>query len=91
MFSDEKGGVRMMIESQSQPVGRPYEDMKKSSASSFGDPGSHVLFVVPQGLKKHKHKFTAKLAHHDVEDELRMQLLTLRCQTDRNTPTGHWI
>jgi hypothetical protein len=45
--------------------------MKVSLEPSFGAPGSHILGVVGQGLKKHK--FTAKLAQH-VVSELRMHL-----------------
>ncbi len=86
MFEDEIGGVRIIIESQSG--GRPNKDMKMSSAPSLGAPGGHIFDVIAQGLKKLKS--TAKLAQH-VEEELRMHLLTLRCQTDRNTPTGFKI
>jgi hypothetical protein len=69
MFEDEIGGVRIIIDCQSR--WRPNEDMKMSSAPSFGAPGGHIFDVVAQGLKKHKHKFTAKLAQH-VAEELRM-------------------
>ncbi len=72
----------MIIESQSG--GRPNEDMKMSSAPSFGAPGSHIFDVVALGLKKHV--FTAMLAQH-VASELRMHLWTSRSQTDRNTPS----
>ena len=48
---------------------RPIEDMKMSSAPSFGAPGGHIFDVVAQGLKTLK--FTAKLAQH-VAGELRM-------------------
>ena len=41
-------------------MGRPIEDMKMSSAPSFGAPGGHIFDVVAQGLKKHV--FTAMLA-----------------------------
>ncbi len=75
---------------ESQLGGRPNKDMKMGSAPSFGAPGGHIFDVVAQGLKKLN--FTAKLAQHvEVEEELRMHLLTLRCQTDRNTPTGFKI
>jgi hypothetical protein len=51
MFEDEIGGVRIIIEDQSR--GRPNEDMKMSSAPSFGASGGHNIFdVVAQGLKK---------------------------------------
>ena len=43
-------------------MGRPIEDMKMSSAPSFGTPGGHIFDVVAQGLKKHV--FTAMLAQH---------------------------
>ena len=43
-------------------MGRPIEDMKMSSAPSFGTPGGHIFDVVAQGLKKHE--FTAMLAQH---------------------------
>ncbi len=49
----------------------PNEDMKMSSAPSFGAPGSLIFVVVAQGLKKHV--FTAMLAQH-VASELRMYL-----------------
>ncbi len=58
------------------------KDMQMSSATSFGAPGGHIFDVVAQGLKKRK--FIAKLAQ-DAAEELRMHLLTSRCQTDRNT------
>jgi hypothetical protein len=51
MFEDETGGVRIIIESLSG--GRPNEDMKMSSAPSFGAPGGPNFDVVAQGLKKH--------------------------------------
>ena len=60
MFEYEIGNVRMIIESQSG--WRPNEDMKMSSAPSFGAPGGHIFDVVAQGLKKHV--FTAMLAQH---------------------------
>ncbi len=41
MFEDEIGGVRIRIESQLR--WRPNEDMKMSSAPSFGAPGSLIL------------------------------------------------
>ena len=69
---------------ESQSGRRPNEDMKMSSAPSFGAPGGHICNVVAQGLKKHV--FTAMLAQH-VASELRMRLWTLRSQTDRNTPS----
>ncbi len=50
IFEDEIGGVR------------PNEDMKMSSAPSFGAPGGHIFDVVAPGLKKHV--FTAMLAQH---------------------------
>jgi hypothetical protein len=43
MFEVEIGGVRIIIESQSW--GRPNEDMKMSSAPSFGAPGGHIFEV----------------------------------------------
>ncbi len=49
MFEDEIGGVWIIIESQSG--GRPNEDMKMSSAPSFGAPGGHNFDEVAQGLK----------------------------------------
>ena len=55
-----------------------------SSEPSFGAPGGHIFDVVAQGLKKHE--FTAKLAQH-VASELRVNLWTSRCRTDRNTPS----
>ncbi len=51
MFEDETEGVLIIIESQSGWC--PNEDMKVSLAPSFGAPGSHILGVVAQGLKKH--------------------------------------
>ncbi len=81
MFEVEIGGVRIIIESQSW--GRPNNDMKMSSAPSFGAPGGHIFDVVAQGLKKHV--FTAMLAQH-VASELRMHLWTSRSRTDHNTP-----
>ncbi len=67
--------MRIIIESQ---LGmHPNEDMKMSSAPSFGAPGGHIFDVVAQGLKIKK--FTAKLAQH-VAEELRMHFLTSRCQ-----------
>ena len=71
IFEGEIGGERITIESKSG--GRPNEDMKMSSASSFGAPGGHIFDVVAQGLKKHV--FTAMLAQH-VASELRMRLWT---------------
>ena len=51
MFEDEIEGLQIIMESQ---LGwRPNEDMKVSLAPSFGAPGSHILGVVAQGLKKH--------------------------------------
>jgi hypothetical protein len=44
MFEVEKGGVRIIIVSQSG--GRPNGHMKMSSASSFGAPGGHIFAVV---------------------------------------------
>jgi hypothetical protein len=63
---------------------RPIEDMKMSSAPSFGAPGGHIFDVVAEGLKKHV--FTAILAEH-VASELRMHLWTSISLTDRNTPS----
>ena len=83
MFEDEIKGVRIIIESQWG--GRSIEDMKMSSAPSFGAPGGHVFDVVAQGLKTHV--FTAMLAQH-VASELPMRLWTTRSRTDRNTPIG---
>ena len=60
MFEVEKGGVRIVIVSQSG--GRPNGHMKMSSAPSFGAPGGHIFDVVAQGLKKHV--FTVMLAQH---------------------------
>ena len=51
MFEVEKGGVRIIIVSQS--VGCPNGHMKMSSAPSFGAPGGHIFDVVAPGLKKH--------------------------------------
>ena len=51
MFEVEKGGVRIIIVSQSG--GCPNGHIKMSSASSFGAPGGHILAVVAPGLKKH--------------------------------------
>ncbi len=61
MFEDEIGGVQIIIESQSR--WRPNEAITISLAPSFGAPGSPILAVVAQGLKKHKLYiiFTAKL------------------------------
>jgi hypothetical protein len=84
MFEVEIVGVRIIIESQSR--GRPKEDMKMSSASSFGAPGGHIFDVVAQGLKKHV--FAAMLAQHvSLASELRMHLWTSRPRTDRNAPS----
>ena len=83
MFEIEFGGARITIDHQSG--WRPNEDVKMSSAPSFGALGGHifdVIVVIAQGLKKHK--FTAKLAQH-VAEELRMHFWTSRCQIDRNT------
>ncbi len=46
MFEDEIGGVRIIIDSQSG--WRPNEDMKMSSAPSFGGLGCLILVVVAQ-------------------------------------------
>jgi hypothetical protein len=46
MFEDEIGGVRITIDFQSG--WRPNEDMKMSSAPSFGAPGSLIFVVVAQ-------------------------------------------
>ena len=64
---------------------QPNDDMKMSSAPSFGAPGGHIFDVVAQGLKKHV--FTAMFAQH-VSSELRMHLWPSRSQTDRNTRSG---
>jgi hypothetical protein len=74
--------MRIIIESQWG--WRPNEDMKMSSAPSFGAPGGYIFDVVALGLKKHV--FKAMLAQH-VASEPRMHLWTSRCQTDRNTPS----
>ena len=50
MLENEIGGVRIIIDSQSW--WRPNEDMKMSSALSFGDPGSLIFVVGDQLLKK---------------------------------------
>ncbi len=63
---------------------RPNEDMKMSSAPSFGAPGGHIFDIVAPELKKHV--FTAMLAQH-VASELRMHMWTSRSLTDRNTPS----
>ncbi len=63
-------------------MGRPNENMKMSSAPSFGAPGGQIFDVVAPELKKHV--FTAMLAQH-VASELRVHLWTSRCRTDRNT------
>ncbi len=44
MFEVEIGDVRIKIESQSRE--RPNDDMKMSSAPSFGAPGGHIFDVV---------------------------------------------
>ncbi len=49
----------------------PNEEIKMSSAASFGAPGGHIFDVVAQGLKKHV--FIAMLAQH-LASELRMHL-----------------
>jgi hypothetical protein len=82
MFEIEFGGVQITFDCQSG--WRPNEDMKMSSALSFGAFGGHIFDVIAQGLKKHK--FTAKLAQH-VASELRVHLWTSRSRTDRNTPS----
>jgi hypothetical protein len=46
MFENEIGDVRIIIDSQSWWL--PNEDMKMSSATSFGAPGSLILVVVAQ-------------------------------------------
>ncbi len=46
MYEDEIGGVWIIIESQSR--WRPNEDMKMSSAPSYGAPGSLIFVVVAQ-------------------------------------------
>ncbi len=51
MFEYEVGGVRIIMEYQSG--GHPNDDIKMSSAPSFGAPGGHIFDVVAQGLKKH--------------------------------------
>ena len=83
MFEIEFGGVRIVIDRQSG--WRPNEDMKMSSAPSFGAPGS-LIFGVAQHQKLKKHKLTAMLAQH-VASELRMHMWTSRSRTDRNTPS----
>ncbi len=74
--------MRIIIESQSG--GRSNDDIKMSSAPSFGAPGGHIFDVVAQGLKKHV--FTAMLAQY-VASEPHMHLWTSRSRTDRNTPS----
>ncbi len=51
MFEVKKGGVRIIIGSQSG--GLPYGHMKISSAPILGAPGDHIFDVVAPGLKKH--------------------------------------
>ncbi len=51
MFEDKIGGVGIIVESQSG--WRVNKHMKVSLAPSFGAPGSLILGVVAQGLKKH--------------------------------------
>ncbi len=63
---------------------RPNEDIKMSSAPSFGAPGGHIFDLVAPELKKYV--FTAMLAQH-AASELRVHLRTSRCRTDRNTPS----
>ncbi len=46
MFEDEIEGVRIIIDFQSG--WRPNEDMKVTSAVSFGAPGSLIFVVVAQ-------------------------------------------
>jgi hypothetical protein len=55
-----------------------------SSELSFGAPGSLILVVVAQEVKKHV--FTAMFAQH-VASELYMHLCHSRSRTDRNTPS----
>ena len=43
--------MRIIIEAQCGR--RPIEDIKMSSAPSFGAPGGHIFDVVAEGLKKH--------------------------------------
>ncbi len=69
MFEIEFGGVRIIINRQSG--WRPNEDMKMSSAPSFGALGGHIFDVIAQG--REKDKFTAKLAQH-AASELRMHM-----------------
>jgi hypothetical protein len=51
MFEVEKGGVRIIIGSQSG--GGPNGHMIVGFAPSFGAHGGHIFDVVPPGLKKH--------------------------------------
>ncbi len=48
IFEDEIGGVRIIIESQSE--GRLNEGMKMSSAPCEGAPGGHISDVVAEVL-----------------------------------------
>ncbi len=61
-FDYEYGRVGINLGSQSG--WGPNDDMKMSSAPSFGASGSLILVVVAQGLKLKKHVFTAILAQH---------------------------
>jgi hypothetical protein len=51
MFEVKKGGVRIIIGSQSR--GLPNGHMKMSSAPSLGAPGDYIFDVVAPELKKH--------------------------------------
>jgi hypothetical protein len=50
----------VLINIESQSGWGPHEDMKMSSAPSFGAPGGHIFDVVAQDVKKHV--FTDMLA-----------------------------
>ena len=74
--------MEIIIECQSG--WRPNQDIKMSSAPSFGAPESFIFGVAHQKLKKHE--FTAILAQL-LSSELRMHMWPSRSLTDRNTPS----
>jgi len=59
MFGVNIGGVQQKVDCQEGC--RPNEDMKVSSAPSFGDPGGHIFDVVALVVKKHV--FTVIYSH----------------------------